>query len=60
LARDAGGYDELVCGDAAELPWKAETFDLAVAYPTRQTTLFVEKRLSPERSRSPGRIVSDC
>lgn len=32
LAREAGGYDELVCGDVAELPWKPKTFDLAVAY----------------------------
>ena len=32
LAREEGGYDELVCGDATELPWKAGTFDLAVAF----------------------------
>lgn len=32
LAREAGGYDELVCGDAAELPWEADSFDLAVAF----------------------------
>jgi SAM-dependent methyltransferase len=32
LAREADGYDELVCGDAAALPWEAGAFDLAVAY----------------------------
>jgi SAM-dependent methyltransferase len=32
LAREAGGYDELVCGDAAKLPWKARSFDLAFAF----------------------------
>ncbi len=32
LAREAGGYDELVCGDAAKLPWQAGGFDLAVAF----------------------------
>ena len=32
LAREAGGYDELLLGDAAALPWDARSFDLAVAY----------------------------
>jgi SAM-dependent methyltransferase len=32
LAREAGGYEELVCGDATKLPWEAESFDLAVAF----------------------------
>ena len=32
LAREAGGYEELVCGDAASLPWMAGAFDLALAY----------------------------
>jgi SAM-dependent methyltransferase len=32
LARDASGYEEVVCGDAAMLPWKAGSFDLAVAF----------------------------
>ncbi len=32
LMREAGGYDELVRGDAAELTWEINTFDLAVAY----------------------------
>ena len=32
LAREAGGYEDLVCGDAARLPWEAESFDLAVAF----------------------------
>ena len=32
LAREAGGYEELVCGDAAKLPWDAHSFDLAVAF----------------------------
>jgi len=32
LAREAGGYDEVVCGDAARLPWEARSFDLAVAF----------------------------
>ena len=31
-AREAGGYDEVVCGDAAALPWPADEFDLAVAF----------------------------
>ncbi len=34
LAREAGGYTELVCADAAELPWEAQTFDLALAFMT--------------------------
>lgn len=32
LTREAGGYEEVVCGDAASLPWEAGAFDLAVAY----------------------------
>jgi len=32
LAREAGGYEQLVCGDAADLPWEAKTFDLVLAY----------------------------
>ena len=32
LAREAGGYDELVCADAARLPWEADSFDLALAF----------------------------
>jgi len=32
LARDAGGYEEVVCGDATALPWQPESFDLAVAF----------------------------
>jgi SAM-dependent methyltransferase len=35
-AREAGGYAELVCGDAASLPWHEDTFDLAVAYMSLQ------------------------
>jgi SAM-dependent methyltransferase len=31
-ARDAGGYEEVVCADAALLPWAASEFDLAVAF----------------------------
>jgi ubiquinone/menaquinone biosynthesis C-methylase UbiE len=31
-AREAGGYEEIVCGDAAALPWPAHRFDLAVAF----------------------------
>jgi ubiquinone/menaquinone biosynthesis C-methylase UbiE len=31
-AREAGGYGELVCGDAASLPWSEDTFAHAVAY----------------------------
>lgn len=30
-ARAAGGYDELVCGDATALPWPDGSFDLAIA-----------------------------
>ena len=36
LAREAGGYEELVRGDAAGLPWEAGTFDLALAYMSLQ------------------------
>lgn len=36
LAREGGGYEELVCGDAAKLPWKARSFDLALAFMTLQ------------------------
>jgi SAM-dependent methyltransferase len=36
LARGSGGYDELVVGDAAALPWDAGSFDLAVAYMSLQ------------------------
>jgi SAM-dependent methyltransferase len=32
LAREARGYEEIVCGDAAALPWKPESFDLALAF----------------------------
>jgi SAM-dependent methyltransferase len=32
LARDAGGYQEVVCGDATALPWDAQSFDLAVSF----------------------------
>lgn len=32
LAREAGGYEQLVCGDAAKLPWEAHSFDLVVAH----------------------------
>jgi SAM-dependent methyltransferase len=31
-AREAGGYEEIVCGDAARLPWPDNRFDLVVAY----------------------------
>lgn len=31
-ARAAEGYDEVVCGDAAALPWPSDTCDLAVAF----------------------------
>lgn len=31
-ARAAGGYDELICGDAARLPWADGSFDTAVAF----------------------------
>ncbi len=31
-ARSAGGYDELICGDAACLPWPDAAFDGAVAF----------------------------
>lgn len=33
-AREAGGYDEVVCGDAAALPWHDNEFDAAVAFMT--------------------------
>jgi ubiquinone/menaquinone biosynthesis C-methylase UbiE len=31
-AADGGGYDAVVVGDAAALPWPADEFDLAIAY----------------------------
>ena len=31
-AQQAGGYEELMCADAACLPWPDDAFDLAVAY----------------------------
>jgi SAM-dependent methyltransferase len=31
-AREAGGYEEVMCADAAALPWPADAFDLAVAF----------------------------
>ena len=36
LAREAGGYEELVLGDAAKLPWGDRSFDLAIAYMSLQ------------------------
>ena len=32
LARESGGYRELVCASAARLPWRAGSFDLVVAF----------------------------
>ena len=32
LAREAGGFQELVCGDSARLPWPDQSFDLVLAY----------------------------
>ena len=34
LAREAGGYEEVVCADAVTLPWPDRHFDLAIAYMT--------------------------
>jgi SAM-dependent methyltransferase len=31
-AREAGGYEEVVCGDSTALPWSDDEFDLAVAF----------------------------
>ena len=31
-ARDAGGYEEVVCGDAAMMPWPTDHCDLAIAF----------------------------
>ena len=36
LAREAGGYEELVYDAAAALPWEARAFDLAIAYMSLQ------------------------
>ena len=36
LAREAGGYEELICGDAAAVPWEDNAFDLAIAYMSLQ------------------------
>lgn len=35
-ARDGGGYDEVVCADAAATPWPDGAFDLAVAFMSLQ------------------------
>lgn len=35
-AQQAGGYQEIVCEDAASLPWPENAFDLAVAYMSLQ------------------------
>ncbi|MGI8714392.1 MAG: class I SAM-dependent DNA methyltransferase [Solirubrobacteraceae bacterium] len=35
-AREAGGYQEVVCGDAAVLPWPADHCDLAIAFMSLQ------------------------
>jgi SAM-dependent methyltransferase len=32
LARETGGYEEVVCGDATALPWQAQSFDLAISF----------------------------
>ncbi len=32
----SGGYEELVCSDAAALPWDDQAFDLAIAYMSLQ------------------------
>jgi SAM-dependent methyltransferase len=32
LAREAGGYEEVVCGSATALPWPPAIFDLAIAF----------------------------
>lgn len=32
LARHAGGYEQVICGDATALPWESESFDLAIAF----------------------------
>lgn len=31
-AREAGGYEEVTCGDAVAMPWPNDHFDLAVAF----------------------------
>jgi ubiquinone/menaquinone biosynthesis C-methylase UbiE len=31
-AREAGGYEQIVCADAASLPWPAHEFHLALAF----------------------------
>ena len=35
-AIEAGGYEEVICGDALALPWPADTFDLAIAFMSLQ------------------------
>jgi SAM-dependent methyltransferase len=32
LAREAGGYEQLLCAGAEDLPWPEDSFDLAVAF----------------------------
>ncbi|MGH2850826.1 MAG: class I SAM-dependent DNA methyltransferase [Solirubrobacteraceae bacterium] len=36
LAREAGGYEEIVCASATALPWPPAIFDLAVAFMSLQ------------------------
>lgn len=36
LARDGGGFEEVVCASAVSLPWSAGSFDLAVAFMSLQ------------------------
>jgi hypothetical protein len=52
-----GGYDELVCGDAAELLWKAKTFDLAVA--SRELPVRSDRRRIPDRGAARATADSD-
>lgn len=51
-AREAGGYDEIVCGDAASLPWPEDAFDAAVAFMVLQ-----DMPSMPEAVREVARVL---
>lgn len=51
-ARQAGGYDEIVCGDAASLPWSDDEFDGAVAF-----MVLHDMPVMPEAVREVARVL---
>jgi SAM-dependent methyltransferase len=54
-AREAGGYEQVVCGDAATLPWPDDHFDLAIAFMSLQDLAVVEPVIAEvARTLQPG------